>query len=100
MNMNFEGRYYTENGLLVAVHPSNDREGKWHGHEIVDCVKKQQPLEYDLMIELWWNEFGDCVKVNNTRESLNNFDLKKRVSGIDCREAKMRVKGCKECERG
>jgi hypothetical protein len=100
MDLNFQGRYLTRNGTLVAVHPTGD--GGWQGHKIplTDLNSgKQQPFEYDpsSIMSLQWNELGKCI--DNKGKCNIDFDLEERISGKDTTLTKKEVRGCPECEK-
>ena len=100
--MNFEGRWITRNGTLVACHTISDiTEGeivRWRGHTI--------PVDSKVRLDFKWNKNGECVMVmggiGGTVDDANPTwaDLMERITGKDRGENSLKVEGCKECENG
>jgi hypothetical protein len=105
--MNFQGRYYTKNGTLVGVHPTakNDSitftpEASWWGHKIVLKAKELGPNGFVDERVFYWDEKGNCVSYTPMKSGVNldTFNLKTRISGKDCKEARIEVMDCESCK--
>ena len=100
----FNGRWFTRNGMLVGVHINPDaskgnRVERWRGHDIPsrleDIAKHGVPLP---TLTICWNENGECVWVQGVVDDVKNYDLMERVNPQGVEEG-IKVVGCKECEK-
>lgn len=101
--LDFTGRFYTSNGMVVAVHKMKDETNPYWGHELLtEAPYRDERLFY-------WDDMGNCVRMEHptlgvTRDSLGEFDLSRRVNPqskedsiecvdcLDCREYQKKVR--------
>ena len=84
MDLNFSGRYWTRDGIVVQVHkgvigPTLSLDSMFWGHE----VRLEPPYEDNRTF--FWNGWGDCVCMKEpslgvTNDSLSGFDLSRAVN--------------------
>jgi len=90
--MNFEGRYHTKNGLLVAVHKD---EYNWKGHVIRTCAPWS-----DGRVFKWLAIDGRCYNIigggDYLVDALEDYSLTSKINPM-LKEATMEVVDCEEC---
>lgn len=91
--MNFQGRYWTLNGTLVAVHPVLQVVGgivKWRGHEL----RLKSPYTDNRVF--YWDGGGKCKMVFGSAEGTSKFDLMRKVNP-QTKESEVECVDCAEC---
>lgn len=95
----FEGRFRTNNDMVVAVHRLKVTplfDAKYWGHEV-----RESPLDVGDDV-YYWDVKGNCIAMEReelgmTRDSLGDFDLVHRLSQSDFGYV-TRVDDCLECQ--
>lgn len=107
--MEFNGRFITRNGTLVAVHKNpgateGNRVERYLGHSI-PIPSQERTGDFNKDIELipfkiCWNENGEAVWLQGIVDSVSKYDLMQSIEGNDSYRWEKTVKAdwCKECK--